>query len=90
MLPLQAACAYRAEYFLRLLQYGHLGPVVGLEHADPRRVVHRGRRVRPEQGGEALPEIRMRERGSLLQSLLLGMHCRARSYHSTPDSYQMK
>ena len=50
-------CSYRAKDLLGLLQDGHLGPVVPLEHFDPRRVVHRGRRVRPEERGEALSEI---------------------------------
>ena len=50
--------SYRAKDLLGLLQDGHLGPVVALEHLDPRRVVHGGRRVRPEERGEALPEIK--------------------------------
>ena len=50
--------SYRAKDLLGLLQDGHLGPVVPLEHFDPRRVVHRGRRVRPEERGEALSEIK--------------------------------
>ena len=49
-------CSYRAEDLLGLLQDGDLGPVVPLEDLDPRRVVDGGRRVRPEERGEALPE----------------------------------
>ena len=49
--------SYRAKDLLGLLQDGDLGPVVPLEHLDPRRVVHGGRRVRPEERGEALPGI---------------------------------
>ena len=48
--------SYRAKDLLGLLQDGHLGPVVPLEDLDPRRVVDGGRRVRPEERGEALPE----------------------------------